>query len=255
MRGKGGGGGARGNSREKAATAAAAKGKGGKKGAASGAASGGAGAKRRSLEYLFYGQPPVLGTGEAGQNVELLRAVEEGFRAPSTYRELGITRGAICLSNSLAAADLPRVGACLHGMLKEGGMGLLGEGPGEGSQAADLSADEAQAYEAFGRDAAVTRQLSAQHAVARRTLERGAVMLPDGMLMIAKVFLGDCATSAMAGEGGATADVVSAAVAGGDLAAAAAAAEAAGAHHTELETTPPTTWWIAAPCAPLRPTV
>ena len=58
-------------------------------------------AYKRSLEYLFYGENPKLPG-------ELKLAVEDGFRNPADYAALGLD-GAVCLTNSVSLADLPRV--------------------------------------------------------------------------------------------------------------------------------------------------
>eukprot|EP00854_Cymbomonas_tetramitiformis_P014094 gene14094-16667_t len=56
---------------------------------------------RRSLEYLFFGENPLMPG-------ELQRATEDGFRHPHEYAAL-TGEGAVCLSNSVSLSDLPRL--------------------------------------------------------------------------------------------------------------------------------------------------
>eukprot|EP00736_Rhodelphis_marinus_P010350 Rmarinus@m.14060 len=56
---------------------------------------------KRHLEYLFFGEPPEL-------EGEISHVIEDGFRPCDEYLETG-GHGAICLSNSVALSDLPRV--------------------------------------------------------------------------------------------------------------------------------------------------
>ena len=75
-------------------------------------------AYKRSLEYLFYGENPKLPG-------ELKLAVEDGFRNPADYAALGLD-GAVCLTNSISLADLPRVQAAGQG--RPGGDGPAAPG-------------------------------------------------------------------------------------------------------------------------------
>ena len=77
-------------------------------------------AYKRSLEYLFYGENPKLPG-------ELKLAVEDGFRNPADYAALGLD-GAVCLTNSVSLADLPRVQAAGQG--RPGGDGPAAPGAG-----------------------------------------------------------------------------------------------------------------------------
>ncbi|XRB06100.1 U2 small nuclear ribonucleoprotein A [Pycnococcus provasolii] len=56
---------------------------------------------KRTMEYLFYGEPLSM-------RGELQRAAEEGFRPPSEYASLGLD-GAVVLSNSVSLCDNPRL--------------------------------------------------------------------------------------------------------------------------------------------------
>jgi hypothetical protein len=56
---------------------------------------------KRSLEYLFFGECPMM----AG---ELQRVPEDGFRHPHEYAAL-TGEGAVALSNSVSLSDLPRM--------------------------------------------------------------------------------------------------------------------------------------------------
>jgi len=68
---------------------------------------------KRSLEYLFYGEPPQL----AG---ELARVMEEGFRPVNEY--VGTYgHAAVPLSNSLGLCDLPRLKAAMAAQQQRGG--------------------------------------------------------------------------------------------------------------------------------------
>ena len=75
------------------------------------------GSYKRSLEYLFYGDSPALPE-------ELNRAVEDGFRRPSEYAAMGL-EGAICVSNSVSIADLPRLQALAGASGGAGGAAAL----------------------------------------------------------------------------------------------------------------------------------
>jgi len=75
------------------------------------------GSYKRSLEYLFYGDSPSLPG-------ELNRAVEDGFRRPSEYAAMGLD-GAICVSNSVSIADLPRLQALAGASGGAGGAAAL----------------------------------------------------------------------------------------------------------------------------------
>ena len=44
---------------------------------------------KRMLEYLFYGTPPSL-TEQTGQNDEIIRVAEDGFRVPEEVRSIGV---------------------------------------------------------------------------------------------------------------------------------------------------------------------
>ena len=58
---------------------------------------------KRMLEYLFYGTPPSL-TEQTGQNEEIIRVAEDGFRAPEEYKSFGCDES-ITLNSTIDGAD------------------------------------------------------------------------------------------------------------------------------------------------------
>lgn len=62
--------------------------------------------QKKSIEYLFYGAGPVLPN-------EIYRAIEEGFRTPEEYSQIGM-KPYITLVNSIASAESPRINAFLN---------------------------------------------------------------------------------------------------------------------------------------------
>ena len=91
---------------------------------------------KRSLEYLFAGDVPELPG-------ELQRCLEDGFRSPAEYDELGLD-GAVVLSNSLSLADLPRLHASSNrsgngnGNAAQGGGHSGGFTPSKGSSSVGI---------------------------------------------------------------------------------------------------------------------
>jgi Leucine-rich repeat (LRR) protein len=149
-----------------------------KEAATNGADSGGG--YKRSLEYLFYGQSPVLGVGDGlKQHAELLRVIEEGFHMPDQYRQMGITSGAIRLSNSVSISDIPRIGARFHA-----------EGRKLRGQVTDPA--EFRQFEDFGSVDNTEICNGPTYQVAKTGLAQGQWDIPEGMLLIVKAFLGNC---------------------------------------------------------------
>ena len=54
------------------------------------------------------------GVAAISSSTELLRCAEEGVMSPDQYKGMGLRGGAVRLSNSVALADMPRVGAALY---------------------------------------------------------------------------------------------------------------------------------------------
>jgi Leucine-rich repeat (LRR) protein len=64
----------------------------------------------KSVEYLFYLQPPGLDPAMRSPNAEQYFVAENGFRDPTEYAKAGI-EGAIRLSNSISVLDVDRIRA------------------------------------------------------------------------------------------------------------------------------------------------
>ncbi|EQC34689.1 hypothetical protein SDRG_08006 [Saprolegnia diclina VS20] len=119
-----------------------------------------------TLEYLFYMQPPILDHIDGVK--EQYHVIEHGFRAVDDYAVLGphCAHG-MKLTNSLALLDVPRIATALH----------LGAEPD-----ADVSA-----YAHFGWQSV---ELTKAMRSSQRKLLSGEFKLTDGVLVIAKAFVG-----------------------------------------------------------------
>ncbi|KDO34129.1 hypothetical protein SPRG_01399 [Saprolegnia parasitica CBS 223.65] len=119
-----------------------------------------------TLEYLFYMQPPILDRVDGVK--EQYHVIEHGFRAADEYAVLGphCAHG-MKLTNSLALLDVPRIATALH-------------------RGAEPDADVAS-YMHFGwQSLELTRGMRST----QRKLLSGEYKLPDGVLVIAKAFVG-----------------------------------------------------------------
>lgn len=142
-------------------------------------------AAKRSLEYLFFCELPRLSRAVGAAN-EVFRLIEDGFRPPDDYRSLGLG-ASIRLTNSLAAADLPRVRAYLNAYAqRQRERRAQRGGSGAPAQTFPDPPDEPwDAEEPLEKDARAV-------AAAVRALEDGDLRLPPGHAVISKVFLGAC---------------------------------------------------------------
>eukprot|EP00949_MAST-11_sp_MAST-11-sp1_P004981 g4981.t1 len=182
---------------------------------------------KRQLEYLFYSVEPRL-MRMAGAGNELLRVADSGFRKGKEMRMLGFDE-AIKLSNSVSAAHLPAVRAflseCAVRMKQkqrkqaeevayqkdiEGtswlarGVTVAGSGAAaaaaavaarNGAAAAAASADTSSAESGQGSAIDSKVMYDVVDAAALRNavsaLNAGDFLLPDGQLLVVKVFLGN----------------------------------------------------------------
>lgn len=142
-------------------------------------------AAKRSLEYLFFCELPRLSRAVGAAN-EVFRLIEDGFRTPDEYRALGLG-ASIRLTNSLAAADLPRIRAYLNAHAQRQRERRAQKGGREPARQAfpDPPEEPWDAEEPLEKD---TRAVAA----AVRALEDGDLRLPPGHAVISKVFLGTC---------------------------------------------------------------
>lgn len=114
---------------------------------------------KRSLEYLFYGVDPNLPN-------EIHRAMEEGFRTPQEYQEIGggMLPSCVSLVNSVASAEIARINSFF----------------------------QAEDGYAHIRTAAKAQKQTEFRMSSELTLSKGLVQIPSGQLLVCKVFLSKC---------------------------------------------------------------
>ncbi|KAH9154748.1 hypothetical protein AeRB84_003209 [Aphanomyces euteiches] len=120
------------------------------------------------LEYLFYMQPPILDHMSAAQSEQDF-AIQAGLRPLHEY--VGVADSGIKLTNSLAALDLPRLATSLH---------VKGQDR--------IDPVEITKLDQFGWDKPPELSLAMRSSF--RKLLAGDWRLPNGHVLIAKVFLG-----------------------------------------------------------------
>ncbi|OQR95919.1 hypothetical protein THRCLA_07461 [Thraustotheca clavata] len=130
-------------------------------------------AMENTLEYLFYTQPPILNHLDGIK--EQYYAIEHGFRSIDEYATLGIhCPHGMKLTNSLALLDMPRIASQYHANGYQGDKSELYK---------DLAALSNYGW--------VHSEPSRYMKSTQRKLMTGEYNLPEGVLVIAKAFVGN----------------------------------------------------------------
>ena len=173
---------------------------------------------KRNLEYLFFGEDPRLNRMSGAGN-ELLRVPERGFRSAKEFRLLGMDES-VTMTNSVSEAHLPSIRSFLsdsalelkrreeHAQMTRSLMGgtskhLAGSGRAAASAAIHARAAAASVTKRgsiiSSRESKSTPQWTDESDMVDAGMLRKAVsslvaghfVLPDGKLLVAKVFLGN----------------------------------------------------------------
>ena len=182
---------------------------------------------KRNLEYLFFGEDPRLNRMSGAGN-ELLRIPERGFRTAKEFRLLGMDES-VTMSNSVSEAHLPSIRSFLSdsalalkrqedratatgSVLETASTHMAGSGRAAASAAIHARAAAASAA-SHGNTKRGSHNNNSSGAVASKptsdwadesdmvdagmlrkavsSLVAGHFVLPDGKLLVAKVFLGN----------------------------------------------------------------